>query len=29
MKFHNKLLLVSFDGADVVSDVQFTSNGEK
>ena len=29
MKFHNKLLLVSFDAADVVADVTYTSNGEK
>lgn len=29
MKFHNKTLVVSFNGSDVVSDVQFTSTGEK
>jgi hypothetical protein len=29
MKFHAKTLLVSFNGADVVSDVQYQSSGEK
>lgn len=29
MKFHNKMLVVAFDAADVVADVQYTSNGEK
>jgi outer membrane protein assembly factor BamE (lipoprotein component of BamABCDE complex) len=29
MKFYNKTLVVSFDGNDVVSDVEFSSTGEK
>jgi hypothetical protein len=29
MKFYNKALVVSFGANDVVSDVEFTSNGEK
>jgi outer membrane protein assembly factor BamE (lipoprotein component of BamABCDE complex) len=29
MKFHQKTLMVSFDGKDVVEDVQYTSAGEK
>lgn len=27
MKFHNKVLLVSFDAKDVVTDVEFVSSG--
>lgn len=29
MKFYNKNLIVSFDPTDVVSDIEYTSNGEK
>ncbi len=29
MKFHNKLLAISFSQADLVSDIEYTSNGEK
>jgi outer membrane protein assembly factor BamE (lipoprotein component of BamABCDE complex) len=29
MKFHSKMLVVSFDAADVVTDIEFTSNGTK
>jgi hypothetical protein len=29
MKFYNKMLVVSFDAAGVVTDIEYTSNGEK
>lgn len=29
MQFHNKLLTVVFDKADIVTDVQYTANGQK
>jgi hypothetical protein len=29
MKFYNKVLIVSFNGDNLVSDLQYSSNGDK